>query len=225
MYQGEIETCIPPFTLPELPESFDKMKEEVGRTEDLSFVKERVQKLRSEHTSDLERLYDYHAEDYLNEATDRYRSKCELDPALAATFPVSLAYLVPPSLLLSDHEFPQEISGPHKEAKTQLDWANDYEALRYSYLSAFISLKRQQVELEVKEELERRQQKQMFPQSKGQFGSKPNDAKIRVARFLVADPMRQEKMLGDFQWAWRQVKPLMDIFTKDVSSMLLSLLR
>jgi len=65
----------------------------------------------------------------------------------------------------------------------------------------------------------------MFPQSKGQFGSKPNDAKIRVARFLVADPMRQEKMLGDFQWAWRQVKPLMDIFTKDVSSMLLSLLR
>ena len=94
MYQGEIETCIPPFTLPELPESFDKMKEEVGRTEDL---KERVQKLCPEHTSDLERLYDYHAEDYLNEATDRYRSKCELDPALAATFPVSLAYLVLPT--------------------------------------------------------------------------------------------------------------------------------
>ncbi len=65
----------------------------------------------------------------------------------------------------------------------------------------------------------------MFPQSKEQFESKPNDVKIRVARFLVADPVRQEKMLNDYQWAWRQVKPLMDIFTKDVSSMLLSPLK
>ena len=71
------------------------MKEEVGRTEDLSFVKERVQKLRSEHTSDLERLYDHHAEDYSNEVTDRYRSKCELDPELAATVPVRFFLRIP----------------------------------------------------------------------------------------------------------------------------------
>jgi len=61
----------------------------------------------------------------------------------------------------------------------------------------------------------------MFPQSKDDFYNKPNDVRVRAARFLVADPARQERMLSEFQWAWRQVKPLQDIFSKDVSFVIL----
>jgi len=63
-----------------------------------------------------------------------------------------------------------------------------------------------------------RKRAQMFPQSKEDFKTKPNDVKIRAARFLCADRAKQEKMLTDYQWAWRQVKPLQDVFAKDVSS-------
>lgn len=66
------------------------------------------------------------------------------------------------------------------------------------------------------EDLLRRQREQIFPQSKEEFNTKANDIKLRVARFLVADPARQEKMLSDYNWAWRQVKPLQDVFVKDV---------
>lgn len=53
------------------------MKAEVEKPNDLSGVKERLKKLRSEHKDDLERMYDRHAEDYLNEVMDRYGSKPE----------------------------------------------------------------------------------------------------------------------------------------------------
>lgn len=108
------------------------------------------------------------------------------------------------------------INRPLKDTSMQLDWANDYELERYTYLSRLLPLRKQQLELEIKEELLRRQREQMFPQSKEEFNTKANDVKMRVARFLIADTAKQEKMLDDYNWVWRQVKPLQTVFVKDV---------
>ncbi len=108
------------------------------------------------------------------------------------------------------------INRPLKDTSMQLDWANDYELERYTYLSRLLPLRKQQLELEIKEELLRRQREQMFPQSKEELNTKANDVKMRVARFLIADTAKQEKMLDDYNWVWRQVKPLQTVFVKDV---------
>lgn len=81
-----------------------------------------------------------------------------------------------------------------------------------------LPLKKQQKELEEKEAELARRRAQMFPQSKEDFKIKPNEVKMRAARFLVADRVRQEKFLAEYQWAWRQVKPLQEIFLQDVSN-------
>ena len=40
---------------------------------------------------------------------------------------------------------------------------------------------------------------------------------LKVVRFLVVPHNIRDVMLSDFGWAWRQVKPPVDIFKKDVS--------
>jgi hypothetical protein len=110
----------------------------------------------------------------------------------------------------------EKLNGPLKDIKFQHDWANDYEALRYSYLSTLLPLKKQEKDLEEQEADLARRRAQMFPQSKEDFKTKPADVKLRAARFLIADRARQERMLTEYGWAWRQVKALQDAFAKDV---------
>lgn len=43
------------------------------------------------------------------------------------------------------------------------------------------------------------------------------DMQLRVAKFLLAPSSLREAMLSDFGWAWRQVKSLTDLFSRDVS--------
>lgn len=50
------------------------MKEELAKPEDLAG---RIKALQKQHLSDLERLYDFHTQDYLDEALDRRRARDE----------------------------------------------------------------------------------------------------------------------------------------------------
>ena len=98
----------------------------------------------------------------------------------------------------------------------EIEWQNDYEAARYTYISQHLALARQRNEIEMREEEIRKRREQMFPSSFEDFKGKPRDIQLRAARFLVADNAKQEKMLSEFNWAWRQVQPLKDVFVKDV---------
>ena len=104
----------------------------------------------------------------------------------------------------------------------ELEWQDDYEAARYTYISQYLALLKQKNELESREEDTRKRREQMFPSSFEDFKGKPRDIQLRAARFLVADVQKQEKMLSEFNWAWRQVQPLKDIFIKDVCNFRLS---
>ncbi|KAF9525926.1 hypothetical protein CPB83DRAFT_885221 [Crepidotus variabilis] len=178
--------------------NFEQMKAEVALPDDAAILQERVKRLVEDHHEDLNKLYDCHATEYVNEIVDRNASKPGIseDPELESR----LKHLY---------------TSGFRDAPTQLDWTNGYEILRYTFLSQFLALKTQQLELEQQEELARKQREQLFPQSKEDFHNKPHDVQMRAARFLVADKIKQERLISQYQWAWRQVKPLQDIFVKD----------
>jgi len=105
-----------------------------------------------------------------------------------------------------------------KDQAIEIEWQDDYEAVRYTYISQLLALAKQRNEVEIREEEMRKRREQMFPISFDDFKGKGKDIQLRAARFLVADIVKQEKMLSEFNWAWRQVQPLKDIFVKDVSN-------
>jgi hypothetical protein len=70
---------------------------------------------------------------------------------------------------------------------------------------------------EMLEEEARKRQEAQFPVSIEDFHGKPKDVQHRAARFLVLEEgTKQEKMLSEYGWAWRQVKPLQEEMTKNV---------
>jgi hypothetical protein len=96
--------------------------------------------------------------------------------------------------------------------------------MRYTHLRHLQPLyqKRAEVEAaqrqqEAQDEEVRRRQEAQFPVSIEDFRRKSKDIRHRAARFLVLDDdVRQEKMLTEFGWAWRQVGPLQAEMAKNV---------
>ncbi|KAJ7250593.1 hypothetical protein C8J57DRAFT_956663, partial [Mycena rebaudengoi] len=55
-----------------------------------------------------------------------------------------------------------------------------------------------------------------LPQSTEEYHVLKKEVKQHVARFLVLDTdVKKEKMLTEYNWAWRQVQPLIDDFKTD----------
>ena len=207
--------------------SLEEMKAELA-DDDSARIKERMKSLREDHLKDLERLYSFHAQDYKQEMMDRYLSQEEgqggdidgknLTPA-EVRFQVSNLFLV---YLYIETIYYQEIyNDVLKDQAMEMEWQDDYEAARYTYISQHLALAKQRNEIENREEEMRKRREQMFPTSFEDFKGKPRDIQLRASRFLVADIAKQEKMLSEFNWAWRQVQPLKDVFIKDVRNLCL----
>ena len=93
-----------------------------------------------------------------------------------------------------------------------LTWEDDIAVLNHSYHSILLSLYQRRAELEAGEEEERKRREADFPLTKGR------DVRRRATVFLTTTDMAaKEKMLSEYGWAWRQVRPLMEVFEKDVS--------
>ncbi|KAJ3503373.1 hypothetical protein NLJ89_g8465 [Agrocybe chaxingu] len=182
----------------EVPD-FETMKAEVEKPDDLTTVNERLAALRAQHEDDLERLYALQVQDYMQETMDKHFSREDVP--------------------LADPEAEAQLQdlyhGGTAESFQEKEWASDFEQMRYAYLAQFVPLEKRRVELEKEEEIARRQRDAMFPLTKDDFFSKPMDIRYRVARFLVSDSAKQEKMLADFGWAWRQVSHLQHIYKSD----------
>ncbi|KAF8817104.1 hypothetical protein BYT27DRAFT_7219336 [Phlegmacium glaucopus] len=90
--------------------------------------------------------------------------------------------------------------------------------MRYALCTNFPAnhaLVKQRNEVEIRQEEIGKRREQMFPISFDDFKEKAKYIQLRATRFLVADSVKQEKMISEFNWAWRQVQPLKDIFAKD----------
>jgi len=53
------------------------MQVEIEKPDDLAAVRDSLAMLKSEHLEDLQLLYAIHSQDYVREATDKYKSKDE----------------------------------------------------------------------------------------------------------------------------------------------------
>ena len=92
-------------------------------------------------------------------------------------------------------------------------WEDDWALMRYTHLSLLQSLYQKRTEMENA----RRQEEAQFPLSIEDFRRKSKDIQHRAARFLVLDDdARREKMMSEYGWAWRQVKPLLEEMSKNV---------
>ena len=80
-----------------------------------------------------------------------------------------------------------------------------------------LSLRKEQRDIEIQLEKDRKEWEKTFPISKEDFEKKGRDVQLRAARFLIASSeTEREKMLSAYGWAWRQVNPLLTIFRADV---------
>jgi len=194
--------------------SLQEMEKDISKPDTIASVKEKIEAAKKQHTSDLERLYLLQSEEYLEEAHDRYLAKDDL-------------------LYLASGENNPKI----KESYTALEklyerdrrelyqlgvWNNDYELMRYTHMSELVSLYRrlQEVkkEAEAREARAREAQKRReaeFPASVEEFFTKPEDVQRRAVLLLTtSDPHQQERLLTEYGWAWRQVRPLQEAFQK-----------
>jgi len=186
--------------------TLEGMKAEIDKPDnDLGRIKERIKVLREDHRKDLERLYSFHAQDYKQEVMDRYLSREEGQGGESEG----------KNLTPAEIRFQEIYSDTLKDQAIEMEWQDDYEAARYTYLSQLLALVKQQNEIEMREEERRKRREHMFPISFEDFKGKAKDIQLRAARFLAADAVKQEKMMTEFNWAWRQVQPLKDVFIKN----------
>jgi len=194
--------------------TLQEMEEELAKPDDLRHLEQEISKVGEQHLFDLERLYTFHAEEYYDECVDRYLAKDDTQILVEdETNPTAVASYKKLEELYEDTRFPADLISL---------WDNDLALMRYTHLRHLHSLYQKRVEIETakrlqeaQEEEARRRQEGQFPVSIEDFRRKPKDVQHRAARFLVLDDgVRQEKMLTEYGWAWRQVKPLQEEMAK-----------
>jgi len=90
-------------------------------------------------------------------------------------------------------------------------------SLRYTYFKALNPLLRRRRALRDRENDLRKRREAMFPKSIEEYRKiSDREVQLRVARFLMADSLEQEKMMDKFGWAYRGVDPLRAAYKSDV---------
>jgi hypothetical protein len=109
-----------------------------------------------------------------------------------------------------------------------LTWEDDLALLNHTHYELLLPLQRKRAELEAKEEKERKEREAQFPRTKEDFYTKSQDVQERVVKFLCLasnkDTVAQERMMSQYNWAWRQVEPLVKVFNEDVGALRLILI-
>jgi hypothetical protein len=176
--------------------TLEEMKKFNAEPETTATIKNRIDELKKQHTQDMESLYAYYAQIYHQEQEDLYLSKDDTissqstDPSVTS-FNVALDELYKNSRLPINY---------------QLEWDDAISRIRYSYLQTLLPLQKKLTTLSAQ-----------FPESLDAYRAMDNnqDMQLRVAKFLLAPSSLREAMLSDFGWAWRQVKFLTDLFSRD----------
>ncbi|TFK75576.1 hypothetical protein BDN72DRAFT_757345 [Pluteus cervinus] len=184
--------------------SLDEMRAEVAKPEDAQFIKDRLAEVKAQHLVDLRRLYDAQAGDYIDDALDKYYSKDDMIKVMEGSDPT--------------YSQPEQMYNCKIRASiSQHAWTDAWEYVRWSHVSQLNHLLSQKTKIDKEEEEARKR----FPTSSVDFQTKNKDMQLRVANFLTGDEGKRDRMMSEFSWAWRQVKPLIDEFNEDVGPCLL----
>ncbi|KAG6828974.1 hypothetical protein H0H87_012911 [Tephrocybe sp. NHM501043] len=186
-----------------------QMQEELMQADTTETIRKRIRDVEAQHMLDMDQMDKSHAEEYLQNAHEmyvcldefQYRRKDNGDNIDEESRGNMEKYYAG-----SRHCIPQEAR-----------WEVEMKHLRDAHLALIYPLRRELEEQE-RREVEERERQKAFPRSIADYYSKSEQVQLRIARFLfVTDEIRKEKMLTEFGWASRQVKPLQEIYNKDVS--------
>ena len=91
--------------------------------------------------------------------------------------------------------------------------------VRYAHYRTLQDLLRQHNSRLAHDEAARKARDAQFPADVAAYHSiASKDVQLRIARFLmIPDTASKERMLSEFNWAWRQVEPLQNEYTHNVS--------
>jgi hypothetical protein len=118
--------------------------------------------------------------------------------------------------MCADSVFQKLYRDTRDAANYELRWHDDIARLNYSYHQELMYLRQKRKHLRAREEETRRREDAQFPQDVADWRTKSRDVRLRVARFLDGDNTRKEKMLSEYNWAWRQIMPLKEEYSKNV---------
>lgn len=200
-----------------------------------------INEKKMEFTNDLDKLYQHQAQRYLDDAYDRYLSFQEAEcvvmsnkpPSTLRNFEVntlfhsSFSTNVNSDVLLWRQKFYEQqrrfLSGGTRNGKStdpiapSSVFSDEVAQFTAAHYKSIHPLQDRLARATKREEELRRKREAMFPATIGDYRSIRNkDVQLRIARFLTADSITQGKMMTEFNWAWRQTKPLQDEYHHDV---------
>ncbi|OSD05282.1 hypothetical protein PYCCODRAFT_1457322 [Trametes coccinea BRFM310] len=161
-----------------------------NETQDTSAtLKERMKEEQKKHIEDTRKLYKWQAGDYCEEMINLSRSKADIDDPHVEDF--------------------------YQASRSSFDIANTFDdnldRFNHARMSSLIAIATQRKACQQREEAEQQRRDRQFPSSIDDFHAIRNkDVQIRIARFLVADDSKRDQMMTSFNWAWRQVAPLVN---------------
>lgn len=119
--------------------------------------------------------------------------------------------------MYTDGTFQKLYHDSRDSANYELRWHDDIARMNYSYYQELKYLRQKRKHLRGKEEDTRKIEDAQFPRNMADWRTKSKDVRLRVARFLDGDSVRQDRMMSEFGWAWRQTQPLKAEYSKSVS--------
>ncbi|KAH8116247.1 hypothetical protein DFH11DRAFT_1687892 [Phellopilus nigrolimitatus] len=180
--------------------SLEEMKREAETYETVATTIERIKRLKKEHADGISKLASYYAQGVYDDAMDRYLQTDDLkyfDDDLARDDEWSEHYA-----RLED--FFRRSGRIYKS-----EFYNVLARTQYDHLQELLPLYKRLRELKEMEEAARIKRESQFPQTIQEYRSMGlKDARLRVARFLMADAPKRELMRTTSHWAWRQTEPL-----------------
>ncbi|KAI0339370.1 hypothetical protein BDW22DRAFT_1431645 [Trametopsis cervina] len=151
----------------------------------------RLAALKTRHETEASALLDRIAADYIADATDEYHAT---DDAIVlpelTKFHTATTHIPPPG-------------------------SSTYTSHHYAHLQTTLALHRQRLA----EAAAQRRRDAAFPASVAAYRAESKEVQARVARFLVAGASVKERMLQEFGWVYRQVRPLEEVYGSDTAFM------
>ncbi|KAK2466021.1 hypothetical protein APHAL10511_001663 [Amanita phalloides] len=183
------------------------MTEELKETDDSARVEVQIKKLKQQHLEDLQRLYSAQAAEYHEEVLHRHCSKDETQ------------YLASgennPTAIASYEKLERLYRDSRSAANYELHWHDDIAHMNHAYHQELLRLRQKKKYLRAREDEIRKTEDAQYPRNIVDWRTKSLDVQLRVARFLTGDTTKQDRMMSEFGWAWRQTIPLKDEFKKN----------
>jgi len=183
-----------------------QMTEEIREAEDSARLDVRIKRLKQQHLDDLQRLYFAHAEEYHEEVLHRHNSKDETQYLSSGENNTAV--------IASYERLGRLYRDVRDAASYEIHWHDDIAHMNYAYQQENLHLRGKRKALRAREEEIRKREDAQFPRDITDWRTKSRDVRLRVARFLDGDSARQDRMMTEFGWAWRQTLSLKEEYSK-----------